>query len=193
MRSRPSNLILSGLPRIGKTTVVQKLLAIFERDFGGYYTQALEKTFRSGYRLVTVSGRERIPSLLPLIQQFDAPNLMGLRPDELRHGACQALEQALERHALLIIDEVGRLETWVPEIRDLVRRCLDAPQLVVATMPARPEDLPDGVDLGFLDEIRSRDDVEMHSVTAANRSSLAETLAGRICEILGPYGDWGKG
>ena len=186
------NLLLSGLPRVGKTTVVQKLLAIFERDFGGYYTQALEKTERSDYRLVTVAGRERHPSLRPLIRQFDVPNLVGLRPDELRDRAPRRPAAGPGHYPLVVIDEVGRLETWVPEVRDAVRSCLDADPIVVATIPARPRALPTAVDLGFLDEIRARDDVEIFEVTEGNRAALAEVLAKRICEILGPHRDWGR-
>jgi nucleoside-triphosphatase len=54
-----NNLLLTGYPGSGKTTVIMRLLALGDFDAGGFYTEEIrEGNTRTGFKIVTLGGEE---------------------------------------------------------------------------------------------------------------------------------------
>jgi nucleoside-triphosphatase THEP1 len=71
-----------------------------------------------------------------------------------------------------VIDEIGRMECMSEIFVKAIVRILDAPVPVLATIAAKGG--------GFITEVKARPDVEIVTVTAANRDALPDELAGRL-------------
>ena len=59
-----SNILLTGKPRVGKTTIVKKVLkGLTEINAGGFYTEEIkERGVRVGFKIKTLDGKEGILS-----------------------------------------------------------------------------------------------------------------------------------
>jgi nucleoside-triphosphatase len=73
---------------------------------------------------------------------------------------------------LVVIDEIGKMECFSQAFRKAVVRVLDADTAVLATIALRGN--------RFIEELKSRDDVEVIEITPANRDHLAEQLATKL-------------
>ena len=54
------NILLTGYPRVGKTTIIKKVIARLENT-GGFYTKEIsEGKTRKGFKIITLQGKEGI-------------------------------------------------------------------------------------------------------------------------------------
>jgi nucleoside-triphosphatase len=166
------NLLITGLPGTGKTTLVMKLA---ERLKGikaaGFYTQEIrEGGVRKGFQIVDLRGPRTLLSHV---------NLRGSQRVGKYGVDVAGFERYLETvpflsldTALIIIDEIGKMECLSAKFTRLIVDLLDAPITVVATIALRGG--------GIIDRIKNRDDVELYQVTKENR----ESLVGEIEEVI---------
>lgn len=168
-RSRVHVLLITGSPGVGKTTVIRKVAAsLAGRRVGGFYTKEIRAgRERRGFRLVTFDGREWI------MAHADIPGphrvgKYGVDVAAVEEAATSAL--ATGRADLYLLDEIGRMECLSPAFVAAVRKLLDSPATVVATVAVHGD--------GLVAEVKQRADIEIWTVTRANRDDLpARVLA----------------
>jgi nucleoside-triphosphatase len=162
------NILLTGLPGIGKTTIIQKVVRDLTRPAGGFYTREIrEGSTRKGFRIISLDGREGLLAHRDFTGPFRVGRY-GVNVADIERIAVNALEQALENSGCLIIDEIGRMELFSQRFQRCVLQCLDASTTVLGTIQrARTP---------FLDRIRSREDVEIITVTTTNRNDLPSNI-----------------
>ena len=88
----------------------------------------------------------------------------------------QGGERPHER-AILLIDEIGKMECFSPRFVQAVRTVLDGPMPIVATAALSGP--------GFIADVKRRPNVELLEVTAQNRDGLPGQLAERISRWIG--------
>jgi nucleoside-triphosphatase len=88
----------------------------------------------------------------------------------------QGGERPHER-AILLIDEIGKMECFSLRFVTAVRSLLDGRRPMVATVAIKGG--------GFIAEAKARPDVEIWQVTKANREELPERLAAALTARLG--------
>ena len=71
---------------------------------------------------------------------------------------------------MVLIDEIGKMECFSSRFIEAVRKLLDSETPVVATVAIKGG--------GFIEEVKSRPDVEIREVTHANREELPIQLTG---------------
>jgi nucleoside-triphosphatase len=161
-------LLITGRPGVGKTTIVRKVAAALSgRRLGGFYTEEIRAAgMRQGFRLVTFDGREWTMAHV----EIRGPHRVG------RYGVDVAAVQAAAASALApgladlyLVDEVGRMECLSPVFVVALRQLLDLPATVVATVALRGQ--------GLIAEIKHRPDVELWTVTSANRDEAPARVA----------------
>lgn len=170
------HLLLTGLPGVGKTTVITQLshaLANFHPD--GFFTREIrENGIRKGFELITLDGRHQLLSHVT----FPGPSRVGKYGVDLK-GLEKLLDTIDLRHSpsrLVILDEIGKMECLSQRFIQEVKALLDSSKMVIATVALKAE--------GFPATIRSRPDCQLIHVTLQNRSNLAGTLAPRISTML---------
>ena len=167
---RGRNILLTGRPGIGKTTVMMRLSELVKtRSLAGFYTDEIRQgSGRQGFRATTISGQATIMAHV---------NVKGGRRVG-RYGVdVAAFEELvlpeLGRSAdLVLIDEIGKMECFSSRFVEVVRTLLDNPTVVVATVALRGG--------GFIAEVKERPDVSIWQVTASNRDDLPRRLASAV-------------
>lgn len=167
-----TNLLITGKPGVGKTTVVERIVNELTAPVGGFYTREIrERGRRAGFRLATWDGRSGIMSHVG----FDSPLRVGKYGVDVRvidEVGVPAIEQAMALEKMIVIDELGRMELFSERFREAVMMALESPTPVLGVIQDRPHP--------FLDQIRNRPDVEIFRVTVQNRDCLADRLKNRL-------------
>ena len=173
------NILLAGLPRVGKTTVVQKVLARARARFGGFYSQAVDQAAsRRDFRLITVEGRNRCLSRKRVIRRFEIASLVGVDVADLETRGIAAIRQALERCQVVVIDEIGLHQTLSGPLQQAVLEALDSERPVLATVPLHGTP--------FIEALKARADTLVFEVTTENRVLLPDRVARELNELVRP-------
>ncbi|MBI3892924.1 MAG: hypothetical protein HY303_15490 [Candidatus Wallbacteria bacterium] len=167
------NILLTGLPRAGKTTVVQKVIAQAKAKFGGFYTQALDPQARlRDFKLVTFEGNNRQFSRKNLIRRFEVESLIGIDLRDLETKGIMAVERAILCCQVVAIDEIGRHESLSRLLQQAVLAALSSERPVLATVPL--------YGTPFIESLKRRADVSVLEVTTENRCVLPELVAAHL-------------
>jgi nucleoside-triphosphatase len=177
---RVKNLLITGPPGCGKTTLVRKVTAeLSEVPTAGFLTDEIrESGERAGFALVSCNGRRGVLSHV----RFPGPPRVGRYGVDLPafDGFLAGIPFAVPGTSLVLIDEIGKMECFSPLFRRIVGECLDRPVPFVATIALRGD--------RFIEGIKQRPDAELVMVTRENRDRLAGELVQRIKEMLTNHG-----
>jgi nucleoside-triphosphatase len=160
-------LLLTGPPRCGKTTVVQKVVARFPGKAAGFYTREVRKGgVRVGFEIVTLDGRTALLSHV----DFPGPCRVGKYGVDLENFhrlALPALEAA-PGVALIVVDEVGKMECFSKPFIEAMERLWRRPLPLLITVAAKGG--------GYLAAIKEKPDKILLTVTPANRDELPRKI-----------------
>ena len=151
-----TNLLITGFPRSGKTTLIKKIFQVntIGKKTGGFFTEEFQKEgVRIGFNIVTVpEGRKSL-----LAQKgFPSPcrvGRYGVNIQMLEELGCQAILRAKATGNTIIVDEIGKMELFSEKFRTILMDALNSPQKVIATIMERPN--------AFADRIKKRPDVRL--------------------------------
>jgi nucleoside-triphosphatase len=169
-----ARILLEGRPGIGKTTVAVRLADLLlerEVEVTGFVTRELrERGRRVGFTIETFDGRKATLAHVG----FSGPPRVGKYGVDLKafeRVALPRLERP-QRSAVVVIDELGKMELASERFRAAARGLFDEPVSVVATTHVFRDALTDA--------LKRRDDVVRVRVTHASRGDLPRELADRL-------------
>ena len=166
------NIILTGPPRVGKTTVIRTLVKALEDGCAGFYTEEIkEQEERVGFRLHTMQKKSCVLSHRDIKGHIHVGKY-GVDLECVDGIGATAIKRGIKAGKTIIIDEIGKMEIISRSFRLAVLDALDSKCAVIGTMLFKRQP--------FCDSIRSRKDVEIIEVTEENR----EKLPGMILEKL---------
>lgn len=170
------NYLLTGSPGVGKTTVLERVLARLDVDAGGFFTREMRACGkRTGFEIVTLNGERGILATV----RGRSPYRVGryrVNIDELERIGLPALERAARKSELVVIDEIGTMELFSERFRQEVRKVLDGERPLLAVIKAKGDP--------FLAAIKKRNDVQLFTVTTANRDELPAVVCEHILPIV---------
>ncbi|MEW6676267.1 MAG: NTPase [Nitrospirota bacterium] len=170
------NILLTGRPRVGKTTIIQKVAEKLRcegfKNIGGFYTSEIHRgDERVGFAINTIDGRVGRLAEVGLESPYRLGKY-GIDMEAFEAIALSALQDAIQKCSVIIIDEIGYMELKSRRFRELVLRALDSNSSVIATIMRNKFDFPDS--------IKSRDGVEVITVRVDNRERLVDEIVNRI-------------
>ncbi len=173
----PKNMLITGLPGSGKTTLIKKLVVnLREYAPAGFFTEEIrERGARKGFKLTSLD--RKMAGVLAHVD-IEGPHRVGkygvdLEGFEKFIGSLRLLDAAPR---LVIFDEIGKMECLSEKFRGLVSSLLDAPAPVIATIALKAG--------GFINEVKCRPDVHVYELSEGNREALVMDIAGLIRNLL---------
>lgn len=168
MGSTKKHILITGVPGIGKTTLIRKLAGAL-KDFHpvGFYTAEIrEKGIRQGFELIGLDGGRGLLSHVDI----KSPYMVGKYRVDVQgfedfFGANLSLVPSTR---LVIIDEIGKMECLSAKFKNDIREILGSEKILIATIALRGT--------GFIEEIKNRDDVRLFEITRDNRDSLLSEI-----------------
>ncbi len=166
------NLLLTGRPGVGKTTLVRRVVQRLGRPAGGFYTRELRQHGRRiGFEIETLAGETAILAHVDIRSRYRVGRY-GVDVEALERVGVPAVRNALQQGWLVVIDEIGKMELYSEAFKAAVLEALDSPIPVLATITQSRHP--------WAERIKRRADVAIIEVTRENRDALVEVLARRL-------------
>ncbi len=165
------NLLLTGPPRVGKTTLVLRALADLPPGTAeGFVTRELRQGGRRvGFAVETLAGETCVLAHVDVRSPYrvgryrvDLPAFESL--------ALPAIDPAQVVAPLIVIDEIGKMECFSSRFRRQVVAALESDRAVLATIALRGD--------RFIEGLKARSDVTLLRVTHQNRDQLVDQVVG---------------
>ena len=162
-------MLISGLPRSGKTTLVRRLLEqeILKNKAGGFFTEEIrEQGERVGFMIHTIpEGKRALLARKDFLSCFRVGSY-GINTKALEDLGCQSIEKSLQKKKIVVIDEIGKMELCSDRFRIVLLEALNSSHKVLATIMERPNP--------FTDKIKHRTDVKLFTLNRKNFTSVFE-------------------
>jgi nucleoside-triphosphatase len=172
MKAGSYRILVTGLPGVGKTTLVRRVAGELARlrPVGFYTAEMREGGVRKGFELVSLEGGRGMLSHVDIRSR----RRVG------RYGVdTQGFDRFLDTIqwqgpgvGLVVIDEIGKMECFSEKFRALVGRLLDSGTPLLATVARKGS--------GLIAEVKGRPDVELLELTMRNRDSMAGEILERL-------------
>lgn len=168
---RAKNILLTGPPRCGKSTLVEKLIGRLDRPLTGFFTRELrEKGRRVGFSITTLDGKEGLLAHENSKSQKRVGKY-GVHIDDLARLAVPSMIPS-RPDQIVVIDEIGKMECLSPFFRETLAKVLDSENLVIGSITQKGD--------AFIEKIKEREDVLLVTVSEKNRDSLIPFLLEQI-------------
>ena len=171
------HILVTGLPGVGKTTLIRKVLAGLPPAFpvAGFFTGELrEGGHRVGFEIETLDGRKGVLSHV----RFQSPCRVGRYGVDI--GGFERLVLPILRAGepdLYVIDEIGKMECFSGPFVQAVTALLDAGTPVFGSVALKGG--------GFIERVKGRSDVTLVEVTVRTRDSLVGQIVPELRKQLG--------
>lgn len=168
------NLLISGRPRVGKTTACRMIMDRLDREIRGFVTEdILHEGDRVGFMVEFDNGSSRVLSHVDFDDE-DAPTVGKYTVDlETMDWVNATIENwSADSSDLFIVDEIGKMELKSEGFAEEVEKLLDSETDLLATIPQKGPD--------FVKTLRDRDDVETFNMTEDNREQVLTDVVKRL-------------
>jgi nucleoside-triphosphatase len=158
------NLLVTGLPGVGKTTLIKKLSEALKNFHPvGFYTEEIrEGGKRKGFELISLEGKRGLLSHKEIRSSYKVGQY---------NVDIKSFEEFLDSISffnplthLIIIDEIGKMECFSDQFKKLLKEILNSEKWVIATVAFKGS--------GLITEVRERKDVQLFEITKKNRDFL---------------------
>ena len=162
---KSKKILFTGLPGCGKSTLIEKIIQRIETPATGFFTREIrEKGQRVGFTINTLDckhgllAHKHIKSNcmvgkygvnLAVIDEIAVPSMIPERPD-----------------ALVVIDEIGKMECFSELFRKTLVKVLDSNHIVIGSISLKGD--------RFIQKIKAREDVLLVHVSKHNRDELVD-------------------
>jgi nucleoside-triphosphatase len=174
-------LLLTGNPRVGKTTVLIKTVnALKEKGYrvGGMTSrEARENRNRVGFEILDLNSGTT--GWLAHVNQQTGPQVGKYRVnrEHLDLVGAKAIADALENCPVVAIDEIGPMELFSEKFKEATRKTLASSKPVVAVVHWKARDK-------LINEAKIHEDSETFTVTQENRDKLPEIITQKTLQLL---------
>lgn len=162
------NLLLTGKPGVGKTTLVRRAIEQAGVKAHGFFTAEIrEGGQRVGFAIESLDGERGVLASV----KFPGPirvGKYGVSLSELERVGVAAIRRGLECGSLVVIDEIGKMELFSSAFEGAVWQALESRCPVLGTITRSPHP--------FAERVKARRDVRILEVRPENRDSLLEQV-----------------
>jgi len=164
MDTLKKNILISGLPGIGKTTLIKKIiLEIKDKHPVGFYTEEIRlEDQRKGFQLIGLNGNRSIFAHV-LIESTHRVGKYGVDIKTFDEFL-DSIDFQNNKDSPIVIDEIGKMECLSGKFVKMIWEILDSDNMVIATISH--------TDGGIKGKIKQREDAKLFKMNLDNRDSL---------------------
>jgi nucleoside-triphosphatase len=170
------NILLTGSPGTGRTTLIRKLSEIFkEFNPAGFYTsEIVEDGVKAGVLVASLFGDSRVLAHFNLKSKY----AVGKYRIDIKgfENLLDAVFSKDKKTGLYFIDGIDRIECESKKFCRMLVELLNSGKPLVATVAEKGT--------GILSEIKKREDVKLIEITPANRDLKLKELTMEIRDLL---------
>lgn len=167
------NIILTGLPKSGKSTLLNKIISSFSKKIGLVTNEIREQGERTGFCIETSNGIKSIIASINFTTNFQVSkyfvnlqNLDIVLPEISK----------FTNEDLLFIDEIGQMQLPSDNFKKLVNNYLDSSNIVLATLSKVFSN-------DFTNSIKDRNDVIIIEISEENRNETEKYIKALLGKI----------
>ncbi|WP_176524639.1 nucleoside-triphosphatase [Bacillus sp. AFS018417] len=158
-----NHFFLTGKPRVGKTTVLKKIInALGIENFGGFYTEEIvENSNRTGFKIISLDGEESV--IADINSKSDIRvGRYGVNVSEFESIAIQSIQNNAKK--IIVIDEIGPMQIASPKFLSTINQFMQGPQTVLGTIyyDSHPK----------IDEIKANSEMKIYELTQKNYNDV---------------------
>jgi len=176
MRHTTKNILITGLPAAGKTTLIRKLSEIFkEFNATGFYTsEIVEAGVRTGFTVASLFGDSKVFAHVNL----NSKHAVGKYKIDIKgfEGLLDTIFSPEKKTSIYFIDEIGKMECQSKKFNKLVTELLNADKPLIASVAEKG--------LNLISDVKKREDVKIVEVTHDNFDVLLKMLTMEIRDLL---------
>ncbi|MGD9367564.1 MAG: nucleoside-triphosphatase [Desulfobacteraceae bacterium] len=161
------NILLTGLPGCGKSTIIENIIGRLHRPSTGFFTREIQKKgHRAGFSINTLDGRQGTMAHV----EIRSPYRVGRYGVDLQSIDLIAVPSMLtnDPRMVIVIDEIGKMECLSPRFKSTLLAVLDMKNTVLGSIALKGD--------AFIDAIKQRPDTALILVTPKNRDHLDDYI-----------------
>ena len=160
--------LLTGMPGTGKTTLIREAVRPLGDKAGGFYTEELRpQGIRQGFQIVTLDGQTAVLAHVNIHSPHKVSKY-GVDVEALDRVGVTALQDALRKCHLVVVDEIGKMEMFSAKFRAAVQEILESGKPVLGTVMLKSDP--------WVDAVKQRPQVNLITLTRNNHSSVLEEV-----------------
>jgi len=155
-----TNILLTGPPRSGKSTLIEKVVKKIKRPATGFFTRELrEKGKRVGFLIETLDGKTGLLAHQNIKSSYRVGKY-GVNLEDLDQIAVPSM-LASTVDQLIVVDEIGKMECFSRLFRETLLRVISSENQVIGSVAIKGD--------RFIQTIKNRDDVTLVFITQTTR------------------------
>lgn len=164
---KSKNILFTGPPGCGKSTLIEKIVNEIERPSTGFFTREMrEKGHRVGFSINTLDGKQGVLAHQSIRSKYRVGKY-GVNLEDIDYIAVPSMIPANEE-MMVIIDEIGKMECFSLEFQRLVLEVLDCDKTFIATIALKGS--------GLIAEIKKRTDIQRFEATRKNQDATISQI-----------------
>ena len=171
-----NHILITGKPRIGKTTLIKNLILIAKENYSvaGFYTEEiLEKGKRIGFSICTLEGETGILALTSnyfyKTHSHSKYHKLGRYMVLTSDIEAIAIPELYKEADILFCDEIGKMELFSSKFKESILFALDKKPFLIATISL--------YNLPFILNIKNRQDTTVLELTLQNRKRIIDIIS----------------